>query len=1076
MRSQAAVGDWEHEPQAEDHQGWLQLVDDLLVQGEDAANPSDRAALLCKVAEVYERRLGDPDSALVSLQAAFKAEPSSGQVVQEMERLARANGKWRDVVNSATEVAQVIANPRQAADLWVQIGFWYDACLISLDEAAAAGRQALELDPSHGGALALLEGIYRRQRDWDALGRVLTLKWQTPYRDEPKIAEAFAEILRAEPQHPWALAGLARVCEETGLWERASELLVRLVPVCPEADRVDLHHHLGVVFQTHLQDVRAAEEHFVQAVALHPQQAHVPSMTALIDIYKQRGDWLKAAQLSLRASEQLSQPAERARLLFDGAQIFRDKLDDENQAGELYAQVLALDPDNLSAAKPLSEIYYRRKDWTSLRPVIENLARSDGSAPVLHRLGRTAQELGDDEAAADAYRRALAADETYLPALMDWGALEFRHGRWDEAARRYDAAYVLHHDQMKRDDALEVLFRLGFCALRAGDAGKAIVHLDRALAIESRHRPTVEALADAHSQVRDWDAVLRDKQTLLSMTTEAEARVALYDQIAEIQRAEKQDAQRAITAYLAALEIKPDDRQLMHKVLELLTETKQWKQAVGILQRLAAGETGAVRARCLVAAANILNYEMGTVDEAVEAYNQALDEDPEDLKTFERIDKLLTQAKDWKNQERCYRRQIKRMGLEPAPEKKPALLALWQGLGEIYRSRLQDFPAAIAAFEVCVGLDPEALPRRAILAELYQLNGPDTYAKAVVEYRHLVKHARDLGEMIPHLKLLLRLFVELVEFDHAWCVAHVLVVLGQADADEQRLYEQYRPRGFVRARSRLSEELWQKCLYHPDQDRRVSQVLATVGQGVAAARSKPHKDWGLRRKEHRDVATDQVLFCKVLTYASQILNVPWPEVYLAPDVPGEIDLANARATNMLVPSFVVGRDLLQGRSEAEVAFVTGKNLAMMRPDHFVRWPSVVPTIAELKIVLLAAMALVNPNLAVPAELADGVAQYRDFLHKVVPPQMIEQLGLILQRFGGLDSDVDMARWARAVHLTATRAGYLICNDLNVAAGLGQVGSVAAGVLDPSEVVRDLVEWSISEEYFTLRAHLGLGAS
>ncbi|HET6282134.1 MAG TPA: tetratricopeptide repeat protein [Polyangia bacterium] len=1073
-RNQAAVGDWEQEPQAEDQRGWLQLVDDLLGQTEATKNPSERASLLCKVAEVYERRLGDPDSALVSLQAAFKEEPSSGQVVQEMERLARANGKWRDVVVSATEVAEDIADPRQAADLWVQIAFWYDACLVSLDEASAAARRALRLDASHGGALTLLEGIYRRQRNWDQLVEILSLKWDTPYRDEAKIAEAYAEILRADPAHAGALAGLAVVCEDTGMWERASELLERMVPVCPQKERVDLHYHLGFVLQNHLRDPRAAEEHFVQAQALHPEQAHLPSMLALIEIYKQRGDWLKAAQLLLRAADQVSDSAQRLRLIFEGAEVFHKKLDDEGQAADLYALALTLDPENLAVAKPLSEIYFKRGAWTALRPVIERLARVDNSAPVLHRLGKTAQQLGDEEAAITAYGGALASDETYLPALLDWGALCFEHENWASAARLYDAALNLHPDALKREETLDLLYRLGVSKLLLGELDQAVAHLEKARAADPRSRVTLESLTEAHTLARNWEAVINDKQALLLMTSEADGRVALQDQIAEICRTELQDPQRAITAYMAALDIRPDDRQVMHKVLELLTETKQWKQAVAILRRLADGDSGQVRARCLVAAANILNYELNAVDEAVEVYNLALDDDPDDLKTFERVDKLLTSAKDWKNQERAYRKQIKRMGLDPAPEKKAALLALWQGLGEIYRSRLRDFPAAMAAFEVCVGLDPETLSRRAILAELYQLAGPPTYAKAIGEYRLLIKSAVDVGEMIPHLKLLLRLFVELVEFDHAWCVAHVLVVLGSADADEQRLYEQYRPRGFVRARSRLTEEMWQKNLYHPDQDRRVSQILATVGQGVAAARSKPHKEWGLKRKDHRDVAHDQVLFCKVLNYASQILNVPWPEVYLAPDVPGEIDMANARATNSLIPSFVVGRDLLQGRPEAEVAFVTAKNLAMMRPDHFVRWPSVVPSIAELKVVLLAAISLVTPDYAVDADLAEGVAQYRDFLRKVVPPQMIEQLAVLIQRFGGPLAEVDLTRWARAVYLTATRAGFLICNDLNVAARLGQIGSAAAGVLDPVEVVRDLVEWGISEDYFALRAHLGLG--
>ena len=76
-----------------------------------------------------------------------------------------------------------------------------------------------------------------------------------------------------------------------------------------------------------------------------------------------------------------------------------------------------------------------------------------------------------------------------------------------------------------------------------------------------------------------------------------------------------------------------------------------------------------------------------------------------------------------------------------------------------------------------------------------------------------------------------------------------------------------------------------------------------------------------------------------------------------------------------MPSFVVFSGLLQGRPEKELAYVIAKRLTFMRPDHFVRWPHVVPTVAELKIVFLAALKLVQPKFEVKADVAQGVAQY-----------------------------------------------------------------------------------------------------
>src|SRR6185436_5267236 len=246
----------------------------------------------------------------------------------------------------------------------------------------------------------------------------------------------------------------------------------------------------------------------------------------------------------------------------------------------------------------------------------------------------------------------------------------------------------------------------------------------------------LEALVEIYSASNDWEAVIRQKRALLAHTADADEKLAVHEQIIQIYKEKIKNPQKAIAAYLEALEIKPNAHHLLHDVLDLFTETKQWKKAVEILLRLAGLEKGKLRAKYLEAAGNITNYELHATDEAVELYNQALDQDPDNLKTFERIDKIMTAKKDWKNQERNYRKMIKRLGQEVPPEKRQTQIALWHALAVIYRDRLKDFRAAAQAFEVCVALDPETLSRRKLLAELYTAPGVDAHDKALLEYRH----------------------------------------------------------------------------------------------------------------------------------------------------------------------------------------------------------------------------------------------------------------------------------------------------------------------------------------------------
>jgi tetratricopeptide (TPR) repeat protein len=450
-----------------------------------------------------------------------------------------------------------------------------------------------------------------------------------------------------------------------------------------------------------------------------------------------------------------------------------------------------------------------------------------------------------------------------------------------------------------------------------------------------------------------------------------------------------------------------------------------------------------------------------------------LDEYPDDLKPFERIDKIMTAKKDWTNQQRAYRRMIKRLGAEVPPEKRSTQIALWHALGEIYRSRLKDYRAAGEAFEVCARLEPDNMPRHQILAELYQMQGPEAYDKAVREWRVILKRTQDIAAMVPILKTLRHLYSEMGKYDQVWCTASVLAYLRQADAEELRFHEQYKLKTLSRVKARLNEELWQKYIYHSDEDRYISLILANISQAIMAARAREHKDLQIKRRDRRDPTNDKLMFSGVFVYASQALGVTAPELYLRQDWAGEIEMMNAREKQQLCPGFVVGAALLQGKQEKELAYVLGKKLALMRPDHVVRWPAVVPQVSELKAYFLAALKLVQPNVPIKSDMEQPVAERLELLRRLVPPQNVEQLAEVVRRFIESKAEADLHRWSKAVDYTSSRAGFLMCNDIEVAAHQIQSEPLAVGCADPKDKVRDLIQWCVSDEYFALRAHLGL---
>jgi hypothetical protein len=365
------------------------------------------------------------------------------------------------------------------------------------------------------------------------------------------------------------------------------------------------------------------------------------------------------------------------------------------------------------------------------------------------------------------------------------------------------------------------------------------------------------------------------------------------------------------------------------------------------------------------------------------------------------------------------------------------------------------------------------MPRHQILAELYQMQGPEAYDKAVREWRVILKRTQDIAAMVPILKTLRHLFAEMGKYDQVWCTASVLAYLRQADAEELRFHEQYKLKTLSRVKARLNEELWQKYIYHTDEDRYISLILANISQAIMAVRAREHKEVGIRRRDRRDPTNDKLMFSGVFVYVSQALGVTAPELYLRQDWPGELELMNAREKQQLCPAFVIGAALLQGKQEKELAYSLGKKLALMRPDHVVRWPAVVPQVSELKAYFLAAVKLVQSKVPIKADMEQPVAERLELLRRLVPPQNVEQLAEVVRRFIESGAEADLHRWSKAVDYTSSRAGFLMCNDLEVAAHQIQSEPLAVGCADPKEKVRDLIQWCVSDEYFALRAHLGL---
>jgi tetratricopeptide (TPR) repeat protein len=1081
---------------------WEPLIAILCRKADACENADEAIRLRLEAGRLWDERLGEPAQAILLFKAVLVEEPRQVAALKALERLYEKTGQSEPYLDVLEEQLDVAPSDAERVTLYQRMASAWEERFGKLDRAAECLEKILVLEERNQGAYRELERLYRQEKKWDALVDAYARHIQTAgdpalridlhsamghvYEEElgdpDRAVEAYGQVLALDPDEPRALDAMGHLYEALEKWDHAVATMSHLIDSTDNPRlRVELHTRIGRILDERLKDTAGAEDRFVQA--LSQDSTHVPAMTALVGLYKRRGDYQKAAQMMVRAEQHTQHPLEKIRLLYEAATIFHQRLGDEDKAMEYFAATLALDPEHVEAGEPLSDLYFHEKKWAELGPILDMLVRKsdklkkDKLNELYYRAARTADELGEHEKALKFYKQAYDLDATFLPTLIGRGNLLYKIEDWDGAGKIYQTILVQHRDAQKEGEIVEIYYRLGQVRSKLGERKKALNMFEKALELEPTHRPTLLAVIDLQAQQGDFEAVVHAKRSLLPQASEAD-KFKTLEEIGDLYQEKLANPQKSIAAYLEALDVRPKDHGVLHKVLERYSETKQWKKAIEVMLRGAELETDPTRrGTYLYSAAVTSRDEVKSLDEAVEYFNQALDAyftdpgrvKPEQttryLKAFEAIDKILTTKKDWGALEKNYRKMIKRM---PQKAGDPLLTMLWHNLGEIHRSRLKNFKSAAQAFEVAASFDPDNKQRHEILAELYVLAGPDYADKAVLEH---LKMLRADPFKIDSYKALRKIYMDSHQYDKAFCLSTALAFLKKADPEEQQFFETYRPKGWTKPNQRMTDEIWKKVI-HPDEDRYIGAILGAVSQGVALSVARPHKEYQLKRKERRQLENDQLLFSKVFSFVAQVLNVPLPEVYLQQDKPGEFVMRSCVEKNELCRSLVVYGSLLQGRPEKELAFSSAKQLCYMRPEYYLK--GLMPTNTELKVAFLSALVCAQPKFPVPPDLVQGVQSYLPHLMQTLQahPQWKEQLDIVVKRFFERTIEVDLAKWGVSVEATGHRMGFIMCGDLEVTAKMVSLEPAQVGAPQAKEKIKELLLYSVSEDYFAVRQHLG----
>jgi tetratricopeptide (TPR) repeat protein len=1066
-----------------------ELVDVLQRKVLALKEPEEIAATKLRMAQIFESSLNDAARAAQVYREVVDIAPGHLQALRGLARVYQALERWADLVGVLEKQLDVVTTERERIDVLMNLATLHEEHFLKADLAAQRLEQALEVDPSNEAAYFKLERAYRRLRQWKELvetyerhiGATHERKTKVElfgaiaqvYADEIEDAEraidAYKNIVALDEHNIAALEALAKLYDKTGDATQSIDCMTQVAELTQDTkQRVEAFYRIGKALDEKLGDRVLAQDRFETALDL--DSSHLPTLAALRQIAIDSADFDKAARYLAQEQGFTQSPRQRARLLVDLGRLREEMLGDHSGAVAAWESAYEADSENEDAAMPLVDEYIAGEQWAKAEPLLELLVRKSGKRErseqhaLQNKLGRVCAALGKDDKALKAFTAAHQLDLTDQVTIRGLAEVSFKLKDWTAALANYQKVLTALGEGESAARA-EVYYKLGCIKGEQGQARQAINNFEKALSVDPAHRPTLEALVSLYAEAKDWKQVVAYKRQILDNVYDVEDRFRMLNEIADVWSEQDKSVSRAIEALEEARELQPFNPGLLHKLIALYQSTENWSKMIDTLSAIADNEKDALRkSKFLYTMAQLYRDKEGDQDKAVELFGEALDLNPQYLEAFERINKILTAKKDWKALERAFRKMLRRMSAGNVSN--PDLeFALWHNLGLIYRDRLRDTASGIEAFKMATRVKPDEAVERQILAELYEAT--DQIEAAIGEHSLVLQNEPLRVE--PY-RSLYKLYLRMHEYDRAWCMCAALAFLHKADEEEQRFFEDYRPRGMIQVKSRLDNEAWVRFLFHKDENLYIGKIFEMLTPAAIIAKTNQLKAQKqlpvLDRRFRQDPATSTVTFAKTFGWAGQVLGIATPELYVRNDVPGAL-----LAVVSTPPASVAGQTVLTGFTPQELTFIVGKHLSNYRGEHYIK--NLFPTLNELKVILFAGVKIVIPDFAVPGEMAQAVNATAAELVKHMQPVQRESLRLVVQKWIEDGAKADLRRWMQAIEITACRAGLLLCADLEIAKKIIAAEPQLPGDLPPVDKMKELLVFSVSEQYFSLRKTLGI---
>lgn len=1076
---------------------WHALID--IYEKEALLDPAVEVERRVQIAGIYEQYTKQIDKAIAAYEDVLGVDPGNAVALDRLEALYGEREDYDSLLDVYERAYSAAKNDDDRLRMAKNAAILHGELRGDMRSAADAWSRVLRLKPDEQEAFDSLVKIYTAQGEWDDLIKLYELRYETAevsneradalsamaalYRnqldDVDNAIAMYERVLLERRGDKAALDALDELLSHQGQWEQVIENLEKKLEFETDPEqRVELLCRQGLVASNEIDDNYRAAASYTRVLKEAP--GNPTAVEELLRLYREDERWDKVVETLNHKLAHASSRIEQAEVHVDLAEVHAEKLGQAEVALAHFEEAERADPESRRALEVLADHYMKTGAWekamTRLEALVDKLDPEEDKALVAQthkKTGLCAEALYLDDQAIDELNMSAQLVPPDLETLRALGRIHYKKGNFREAERYLQEVLDKYKKDLSSDDQVKVLMQLGESALKVKNIAKAQLYLKQVVEAQPHNPQALENIIEVLRQYGEWGDAVRFQERLLGLKSDPHDRYKILLAMGDTYLQELKDKKKATELYRAALDLEVFPKAPALKLVELCLQSGEWDEAIRNLNRLIKLEDDAKRkAQFAYMAGVVYRDNLNDPTEAVKYFNLSLDHNLSNLQAFRTIDELVTKQRDWKALDQNYRRMIQRVrdAGQSLPGRDQILFKLFEGLGEIYRSRLKLTDKAIASFELARDTKPDDQRIREILASLYE-SQEDAADKAIREHRWLI--AQQANRYDSYRKLV-ELFKKAKQPDAAWCIAGLLTALRQANTEESRFYQNYLPPTMAEPNRVIDQALWMQCVMSRQEDPEVGRVIEIVYAALGKSRiSKPDKDYQLKKKNRLDLG-EGLLVTNTIAKVLRMFGMPAPEMHR-----GEL-ATGIEFLQTDPPKLRFGTDVLSGVSDKELAFHVARRLTYFMPSHLV---AILYPREALEGLYLGAASVVDPNYqittrdevdpAAKAALLQAAAETRAVLEKNLTPELRQQLTAVMRSLWKRTPVPELGVWHRAIELTAIHAGVIACNDPALALELLQRESTGMSKLTKQDKLRDHVLYVMSDGHLQLRRQLGL---